>query len=745
MVIRPEQILYQSQLDMLSNFRKQGQDSDGGTAKLVGEIAIRQAEKAAKKVQSSPNSEQTNGNEKRDILHSLLKNVKGSSSVVNAVSNSPSNTVMLPMSSSKGKHGGASSNKMLMVTLGQQKKQQQQQLNKKAICKVCKKECKNFTALAWHERVHKKVSFKCELCLTTTKSLFSLKRHLTNVHHLSQSKVEAMIKNRDQKLQVALEDAGRKQQKKEDEETDSSSDDSSSSDDDEDDEEEEEESPPNTPTCSVCRKTFASNRNVKRHMEIHRREGQNVSNGKLSSEQIAKNRVLQIMDEKNLRCRKCHKQLSGIRRLQQHCCNHFKLNRYRCSQCPYENVDYTQMRRHVMGKHGRHPQFRTIHLISKAIRKMKVGLWINLIVNNEVDDANSTSTLHSKRDHGKKNTNEGGKKVESNKKTDGSQKAVLKTDVKSDKNKNGDASKSEKENASDKTKTLDVNKGQITKVSMPLVMVERASRSRESRDSSSDRGADATNNSSTSPIPSTSIKPKLMVKKESESSSTSSKTTDIVLRNSSRSSSPASARKPVVPESPKRETPIRQARLNHRSVSSRVVQKLNMDEDEASTPTTNGTSEIAVLMDKRQNRCLDCNKQFQHLRSLRRHVLIHLAEKKNAAQKASSSTQSKTTTSKSNPENDSDKPTKNNIDSFINFNQMKCTKCRKRFPTMSALKRHVGRHLGYTTFKCRYCSYISHSYTWFKKHLVLSHRNNIKNAENLGKLMASMRVVKKKK
>ncbi|XP_072042340.1 LOW QUALITY PROTEIN: uncharacterized protein [Amphiura filiformis] len=728
MVIRPDQILYQSQLDMLSNFRKNESD---GTAKLVGEIAIRQAEKTAKKCQTSPGSEKTDGVEKRNTLHTLLKNAKVSSSVVNTVSNSPSKVIL----SSKAKPVGngstpTSSKQVLRVTLGQQKKlangkqQHQQGHTKKAICKVCKKECKNFSALAWHERAHKKPHFKCDLCFSSQKTMYNLKRHLLNVHHLTPSKVDSMVKYRDQQLQVQIRDAGLKQQLKK---LDSSSD--------EDDDEEEEDgssdeeggsgntTPVKTPTCSVCKKTFASTRNVNRHMQIHRREGHIVGSSKLSSEQIAKNRVLQIMDEKNIKCRKCHKHLSGIRRLQQHCCNHFKLNRYRCSLCQYENVDYTQMRRHVMSKHGRHPQFRTIPLISKAIKKMKVGLWINLIVNNEVDDTNSTHTLHTKQDI-KKNSDDGGKKTETSKKNDDN----------SDKNKNGETKSDKNKNAEvklDKTKNGDASKVQPTKVTVPIVMVERAKVACEHRDSSSDRGLDSTTNSRASPVLSTPTKLRAPVKKDAESLSASSKTSEVVLRNpSSRSASPASARKMVAPESPKRETPIRQARLNHRSISSGVVQRLNLDKDENSSTS----NETMLLMDKRQNRCIECNKQFQYVSSLRRHVQIHIMAKKAAEKKppAPTKTSAKSGTGKL-----------QNIDSLINLSQLKCTKCHKRFSTPTSLKRHVARHLGYSTYKCRYCDYLSRNYTWFKKHLLLSHPNNVKNVDTFGKLMASMRVKKK--
>ena len=700
MLIKPDQIIHQSQLDALSNFRTPRQESDG-TAKLVGEIAIRQAEKAAKSAKTSPEPAE-DGVEKRKTLHDLLTKVKVSSSFVNSVSTpaaSPptSPRIVLPVSNNaKSKVTNGSSKQLLMVTLGQQKKlaSKQSQSNnnnkKKAVCKVCKKECKNFTALAWHERVHKKPCFKCALCESTSQTMFNLKRHLLNVHHLSPSKVETMMKYKDQKFQVQVKDIGKRQENE-----------SSSSEDESDSEESssEEEEGVDTPTCSICHKTFASNRNVNRHMKIHQRD---VNNKKLSSEQIAKNRVLAIMDEKKLKCRKCSKKLSGLRRLQQHCCNHFKLNRYRCSLCPYENSDYTQMRRHIMGKHGR--QFRTINQISEAIKKMKVGLWVNLLKSDNGDEE-VVAKKEVKKSVEVKNSEESNKKVDTSKKNESSQKEVAtkKADAKLDKS---------------KTSEGDI-KLQSGRISMPLIVVERASRS---RDSSNDRGMD----SSTS-IPNT--PPKLTpIKRDIESAS---KTSEIVLRNSSsRSSSPGSARvKPEKPESPKRDTPIRQARLNHRSVSSSVVQNLNLDVDE-----NNRKAQMNMMIDKRLIRCIECNKRYNSIRSLRRHVLTHL-------QMPKSSPVGKSTPARNSRADENAKV--QNVDDFINISQLKCTKCHKRFNTMTSLKRHVARHLGYSTYKCRYCSYISRNYTWFKKHLQLSHPNVVKNVNTFGSLMASMRVMMK--
>ncbi|XP_077989814.1 uncharacterized protein LOC144444275 [Glandiceps talaboti] len=78
---------------------------------------------------------------------------------------------------------------------------------------------------------------------------------------------------------------------------------------------------------------------------------------------------------------------------------------------------------------------------------------------------------------------------------------------------------------------------------------------------------------------------------------------------------------------------------------------------------------------------------------------------------------------------------------IINEKHLRCLRCKKQFEGMQLLKKHAARHLGYNTFKCKFCEFISHSYSWFKRHLMQSHSRKIRNTEQLSKLMSEMRAV----
>ncbi|XP_038051317.1 zinc finger protein 800-like isoform X2 [Patiria miniata] len=664
-VVRPEQILHEEQINRLSAFkslRDQGED----TSKIVGEITIRQAAKAGRV--AVPTSV-----DKRETLHTLLKTVnstfyveKGSSppsdmsgkkdtlrvdvdTPKSAISPTASRTSVSPRVPQSDKKASSVSPRQKKAATTP--RPSAQQLSSRNICKVCKKKCKNWTALAWHMRIHKKPLFKCPLCQYRSPSVYNVRRHIQALHNLSTDRVDELLSRKIEEKGSEVSAESKSAQ---------NNNDSSS-----------------PPACDICFKTFANRRNVARHKVIHEREklqaeGKYTPASNATQEEIARGKVMQTMDEKNMRCRRCHKQLSTVRRLQQHCCNHFGYNRYRCRMCPYENNDYTQMRRHMMGKHGR--QFRTIQQISEAIKSMKVGVWINLTQNQNSEDADAKKASTS--------TSKASKSEDKNPKQGAST------------SKAGSSTPKQGTTATKQTpSTAKVTSSAVEKVSNKGIEDGKAS-------------------VSSSPVK---VKTESEPKKVAESPSKD-------VPSSSSASSPGTSRRSLVDTvaaGKERETPMRQARLNHRSVSPKGPQEKEEEEDKAL---------LQMMMDKKNMKCLKCKKRFQYHSSLLRHTRIHLLEE------SSSSEQGGT---KKNRESASKKAQA--IKSLINPSQLRCLKCRKRFTSMSTLKQHVGRHLGYNTFKCRYCGYLSHNYSWFKNHLIIKHSNHVDNASDLGQLIGSMK------
>ncbi|XP_022101506.1 zinc finger protein 800-like [Acanthaster planci] len=666
-IVRSDQILHEEEINKLSAFRAlrdQGDQSED-TSKIVGEITIRQAAKAGRVAVPT-------FVDKRETLHTLLKTVN--SQFYAEKSTSPSSdatskreTLTVDVSTPKSAVSPAASRtsvsprvpvpdkKASSVSPRQKKvattpRPTTQQMSARNICKVCKKKCKNWTALAWHMRIHKKPLFKCPLCQYRSPSVYNVRRHIQAMHNLSTDRVDELLSRKIEEKGTEVSTESKSGQ---------NNNDSSS-----------------PPACDICFKTFANRRNVARHKVIHEREklqaeGKYTPASNATQEEIARGKVMQTMDEKNMRCRRCHKQLSTVRRLQQHCCNHFGYNRYRCRMCPYENNDYTQMRRHMMGKHGR--QFRTIQQISEAIKSMKVGVWINLTQSQNTDDNDSKKAGIS--------ANKSSKAEEKNPKQGAS---VSK------------AGSSTTKQGSTATKQI----GSATK-SMSTTADKVGTKGVE----------DGKSSVSSSPV---------RVKAESESKKvTDSPSKDVP---SSSANSPGTSRRSLVDTvaaGKERETPMRQARLNHRSVSPKGPQEKEEEEDKAL---------LQMMMDKKNMKCLKCKKRFQYHSSLLRHTRIHLLEE------SSSSEQGGT---KKNRESASKKAQA--IKSLINPSQLRCLRCRKRFTSMSTLKQHVGRHLGYNTFKCRYCGYLSHNYSWFKNHLMIKHASHVANITDLGQLIGSMK------
>ncbi|XP_041478979.1 zinc finger protein 800-like [Lytechinus variegatus] len=748
-VVRSDHIIHHDELDKMSVFAPKPEGGD--TSKIVGEIAIRQATKNAKTTI-----------EKRETLHSIVKGFRGKNSarreLFEGVESSQEAQAHVEKVIDEGRKSGAPKKVISLPVKQSNPLQEPKEKNlpgtvacQPTECTICKKKCKNWTALAWHMRIHKRPIFKCSLCRYSSVSVYNLRRHMQTMHHLPTARVDELLSLNVGQQKIAHE--GREKEAMKPGEGSS------------------------LPTCDICFKTFANRRNVLRHKEIHRREqlSSDLNRGSVpqthSREEIARNKVLQIMDEKKLKCRRCHKQLSTMRRLQQHCCNHFGFNRYRCMLCPYENNDYTQMRRHMMGKHGR--QFRTIHQISEAIRNMKVGIWVNLVQNGngssndevvspnprkskdlidskmtavklkgkcanvitpkklEIDD---TSDLNGNDVEMEDNTLEikgqqepGADKDDEENEEDEADEDEEEDDEEEDEDEDEEEEEVEEdEEEEEEEKEVDTEK-------------RKAASNKESAKNEGRSGKSQSNKEN-----------KVVPKTPSKQSAVNSTTAKDILWTPPSSNG---ARKSPEP-TPSRDMPIRQARLNHQSVSPRnqaektqgekpiaeKTQQVKRDLTKTSGEKTKGSKSemdeedknaLELLMDKRLVRCLNCNKRYQYLSSLQRHVRIHLLRNETGIPQS---------TATKNPADTSKKH--NAIESLINTNLLKCLKCRKRFESMSSLKRHVARHLGYSSFKCKFCGYLSRNYTWFKQHLKMKHADRITDMTQMGSLIGSMKTKK---
>lgn len=653
-ILTPDQIISRADIDEMSMF---GHQKEYTASKLIGEITMKQVMHPRK----------SSVLEKRESLHEVIKKqispLQSEPREESSQEKAPQEVVHPPVKSPvqkpvKSPEGPADAHSMKVVgpkkSPGSTKEPKVTTkpsdlcvAGQENVCKICRKKCKNWTALAWHMRIHKRPCFKCSVCTFQAATVFNLRRHLQQAHHFNKDWVDKMLNPTQRQGKNSRPPPS-------------------------------EMSEGNIPTCNVCLKTFANRRNVLRHMEIHKRPEKGPLKGKpkeptqTSKEDWARLKVMQIMDEKKLMCRKCDKKLSSMRRLHQHVCNHFSLNRYRCKSCPYENSDYTQMRRHIMGKHGR--QFRTIQQISGAIKSMKVGIWINFAQFEGAESADTPAKKVSQKDA---------------------------KDMKLDLDENKERSKDDKSGDTEEEETSGAKESsEDEEPEAPETRVDASDSMSDSditniREETPKVGKTACEDVPTSSTPQSS--PQVTPKKNSSDSATSPRD---------------SSKRPLRPNpSPKNLTTV--------TTPGRGQAETDWGEQDKVL--------LEAIMDKKNIRCITCNRQYQYLSSLQRHVRLHLLPSDNQS-----------TQVKSNP--DAAPRKAKAIQALINVNQMKCLKCRKRFTTMSSLKRHVGRHLGYSTFKCRFCGYISRNYTWFKQHLLSKHPSELVNKlEELGTMISSMK------
>ncbi|XP_067142524.1 zinc finger protein 800-like [Centruroides vittatus] len=61
------------------------------------------------------------------------------------------------------------------------------------------------------------------------------------------------------------------------------------------------------------------------------------------------------------------------------------------------------------------------------------------------------------------------------------------------------------------------------------------------------------------------------------------------------------------------------------------------------------------------------------------------------------------------------------LESIINSKRLSCLKCHKKFCSLSNLKRHAAIHVGWTRYKCKYCSYRSYQKSECRTHIQKSH------------------------
>eukprot|EP00057_Strongylocentrotus_purpuratus_P005252 XP_003730527.2 PREDICTED: zinc finger protein 800-like [Strongylocentrotus purpuratus] len=332
-VVRSDHIIHHDELEKMSVFAPKGEGDD--TAKIVGEIAIRQATKNAK----------ISRVEKRETLHSLVKGFGGTACTRRELFEEEDSSEEPKAPVGKDSDGGRKSGTpKKVIGLAVHPGNPLQEPKEKNLpgtvacqpteCQICKKKCKNWTALAWHMRIHKRPIFKCSLCRYSSVSVYNLRRHMLTMHHLPTTRVDELL-SRKVEQQKILHEGREKEAMKQGEGS-------------------------SLPTCDVCFKTFANRRNVLRHKEIHPPEelSSDLNRGSVpqtpSREEIAKleTRSCKIMDEKKLKCRRCQKQLSTMRRLPTRIAA-ITLDSIDTGACSVLTKIMTtlQMRRHMMGKH----------------------------------------------------------------------------------------------------------------------------------------------------------------------------------------------------------------------------------------------------------------------------------------------------------------------------------------------------------------------------------------------------------
>ncbi|CAH1775908.1 unnamed protein product [Owenia fusiformis] len=78
------------------------------------------------------------------------------------------------------------------------------------------------------------------------------------------------------------------------------------------------------------------------------------------------------------------------------------------------------------------------------------------------------------------------------------------------------------------------------------------------------------------------------------------------------------------------------------------------------------------------------------------------------------------------------------VDAMIDYNTWTCKKCEKQYGSVSSLRRHAIRHMGWRRFKCKLCKFTSFNRSECKSHLRRIHAAKIRGVIDLTKMITDL-------
>ena len=78
------------------------------------------------------------------------------------------------------------------------------------------------------------------------------------------------------------------------------------------------------------------------------------------------------------------------------------------------------------------------------------------------------------------------------------------------------------------------------------------------------------------------------------------------------------------------------------------------------------------------------------------------------------------------------------VDRLIDEKNLKCIQCETPCTSISNLRRHVIRHLGWKRYKCKHCTYTCYDMSYCRQHVLRAHDENLTN-KNFDKFITDLK------